>query len=550
MSQRDNERRGPWPAHLRGPERGLNGDHGLVTLGILEAERGKRYSAGGYVSADPFSRRAGPRPEGGRPLSLQRGPGLRDRSLSPPSGLTREPSLYQGLSRDRSPLRGLSRELLAYPDLSRQRAAYPELSRERASYPELSRELVSYPDLYRERTAYPGLPRELPPYGGTTSSPSPSLRDSRDPLAHPGQLYALPPRDYGRSRSPVASRSPAPQGGGRREGHPSQYPSKSLSPLRSAGHAKDRSPDRGPSYAEVGILMRKVPVAEDPTKEPGHPKRPRAAFGSVVRVEGFPSHCGVRNIKEMLVLSLQLYGTVTDVEICEDAAVPYALVYFSEVEASDVALRKAKDEPLFSEVLTISPWVMLVPDKDRPVSLSQTRVMYVENIHHLVTLEDLRKVCKPFGELLDIEFKETAYGYYKTAIVQYWDALNAKIAARELNSTRVGKYIIKTTSGRNTVSKCVWVDGLPKDIEERKLLKPFEECGIVDKHLFDRKRGVALILYGAILPARQCVRSMENGKTSIGGKFVQVDYANDRAQVAFCRAMEKSGQDIGNFLFL
>ncbi|KAJ1079894.1 hypothetical protein NDU88_000123 [Pleurodeles waltl] len=574
MNQWDAQRRAPWPAQPRD----LNGDQGFGAVGLLEAERGRRFGPAGYPADEPFSRRGGPQFEGGGQFSMQRGPGFGDRSF--PSGMAREQPFFPGLSRDRSPLRGLSREQQAYPGLPQQRASYPEESRgliaypplsqertpypalsrqpvsypepsrEPVSYPEPSREPVSYPNFYGEHAAYPTQARNMPPYGGPTMSLSPSARDSQGPLAYPDQPYALPTGDYGRSRSPVTNKVSAPQRGSVSDGPLPQYLSKSPSPVRRADHCSDRAPNRTSSFTEVGFLMRKVSFVKDSSRKSGHPKEPRAAFGSVVRVEGFHSDDRLRDIKEFLAQSMELYGTVTGVEVCDDATTPYALVFFSEVEASDLVLRKAKRDPLFSKALTISPWVMLVPDKDRPVRLAQTRVMYVENLNPLITVEELHKVCERFGEVLDVELKDTAYGDYRNAIVQYWDLQNAKTAAWELNSTRVRKYVIKTTCGRNTVSKCVWVDGLPKDIEERELLKPFEECGTVEKHLFDRKRGAALILYGAILPARQCVRSMENGKTSIGGKFIQVDYANDRAQLAFCRAMEKSGQDIGNFLFL
>uniref|UniRef100_A0A8D1UVU1 Msx2-interacting protein n=1 Tax=Sus scrofa TaxID=9823 RepID=A0A8D1UVU1_PIG len=75
----------------------------------------------------------------------------------------------------------------------------------------------------------------------------------------------------------------------------------------------------------------------------------------------------------------------------------------------------------------------------------------------------------------------------------------------------------------------------------RNIFQRFGEIVVV----FDRLKGMALVLYNEIEYAQAAVKETKGRK--IGGNKIKVDFANRESQLAFYHCMEKSGQDIRDF---
>ncbi|CAJ0936543.1 unnamed protein product [Ranitomeya imitator] len=96
--------------------------------------------------------------------------------------------------------------------------------------------------------------------------------------------------------------------------------------------------------------------------------------------------------------------------------------------------------------------------------------------------------------------------------------------------------------GKSMPTNCVWIDGLSSSVTEQYLTRHFSRYGPVLKVVYDRFKGMALILYNEIEFAQAAVKETKGRK--IGGNVVKVDFANQESQLAFYGSMESSGQDI------
>ncbi|XP_019477951.1 msx2-interacting protein [Meleagris gallopavo] len=80
-------------------------------------------------------------------------------------------------------------------------------------------------------------------------------------------------------------------------------------------------------------------------------------------------------------------------------------------------------------------------------------------------------------------------------------------------------------------------------IKPRSYLVLFVFCFL--QVVFDRLKGMALVLYNEIEYAQAAVKETKGRK--IGGNKIKVDFANRESQLAFYHSMEKTGQDIRDF---
>ncbi|CDQ74520.1 unnamed protein product [Oncorhynchus mykiss] len=109
----------------------------------------------------------------------------------------------------------------------------------------------------------------------------------------------------------------------------------------------------------------------------------------------------------------------------------------------------------------------------------------------------------------------------------------------------LGSNRLKLGFGKSMPTTCVWLDGLASNITEQYLTRHFCRYGHVVKVVFDRLKGMALILYNNTDFAQAAVRETKGWK--IGGNKIKVDFASQESQMAFYRSMQASGQDIRDF---
>ncbi|XP_056651709.1 msx2-interacting protein isoform X6 [Monodelphis domestica] len=109
----------------------------------------------------------------------------------------------------------------------------------------------------------------------------------------------------------------------------------------------------------------------------------------------------------------------------------------------------------------------------------------------------------------------------------------------------LGNNRLKLGFGKSMPTNCVWLDGLSTNITDQYLTRHFCRYGPVVKVVYDRLKGMALVLYNEIEYAQAAVKETKGRK--IGGNKIKVDFANRESQLAFYHSMEKSGQDIRDF---
>ncbi|KAM6980752.1 msx2-interacting protein [Aplochiton taeniatus] len=144
----------------------------------------------------------------------------------------------------------------------------------------------------------------------------------------------------------------------------------------------------------------------------------------------------------------------------------------------------------------------------------------------------------------DIDIKKVN-GVPQYAFVQYSDIASVCKAIKKMDGEYLGSNRLKLGFGKSMPTTCVWLDGLASNITEQYLTRHFCRYGHVVKVVFDRLKGMALILYNNTDFAQAAVRETKGWK--IGGNKIKVDFASQESQMAFYRSMQSSGQDIRDF---
>uniref|UniRef100_H9GKA7 Spen family transcriptional repressor n=1 Tax=Anolis carolinensis TaxID=28377 RepID=H9GKA7_ANOCA len=159
-----------------------------------------------------------------------------------------------------------------------------------------------------------------------------------------------------------------------------------------------------------------------------------------------------------------------------------------------------------------------------------TRTLFIGNLEKTTTYHDLRNIFQRFGGIVDIDIKKVN-GVPQYAFLQYCDIASVCKAIKKMDGEYLGNNRLKLGFGKSMPTNCVWLDGLSTNI-----------TGPV---VFDRLKGMALVLYNEIEYAQAAVKETKGRK--IGGNKIKVDFANRESQLAFYHSMEKTGQDIRDF---
>ncbi|XP_073512213.1 msx2-interacting protein-like isoform X3 [Phyllobates terribilis] len=365
-----------------------------------------------------------------------------------------------------------------------------------------------------------------------------------------------PERTYqhSRSRSPHSSqsRNQSPQRLASQASRPARSPSgsgsrsrSSSSDSRSSSTSSDSSDSRSTSSGESAA----VPAPPSQTISSMDKDEPRKSFG--IKVENLPVRSTDSSLKDGFYHEFKKYGTVTSVQIHGVSEERYGLVFFRQQEDQEKALNASKGKLFFGMQIEVTAWVGPETESEnefRPLDEridefhpKATRTLFITNLEKTTTHLDLRDEFKRFGEIVHIDVK-MVNGVPQYAFLEYCDITNVCKAIKKMDGEYLGNNRLKLGFGKSIPTKCVWIAALSSSVTARYLTRHFSRYGPVLKVVYDRFKGMALILYNEIEFAQAAVKETKGRK--IGGNVVKVDFASEEMQVAFNRSMASSGQVI------
>ncbi|KAM9443656.1 msx2-interacting protein isoform 1-T1 [Clarias gariepinus] len=279
---------------------------------------------------------------------------------------------------------------------------------------------------------------------------------------------------------------------------------------------------------------------------------PRRSFG--IRVQNLPVRSTDTSLKDGLFHEFKKYGKVTSVQIHGASEERYGLVFFRQQEDQEKALSVSKGKLFFGMLIEVTAWNGPETESEnefRPLDgridefhPKATRTLFIGNLEKTTNYQQLLDVFQRFGEIVDIDIKRVN-GVPQYAFVQYSDIASVCKAIKKMDGEYLGANRLKLGFGKSMPTTCVWLDGLSSNITEQYLTRHFCRYGHVVKVVFDRLKGMALILYNNTDFAQAAVRETKGWK--IGGNKIKVDFASQESQVAFYRSMQASGQDMRDF---
>uniref|UniRef100_A0A3Q3XMX2 Msx2-interacting protein n=1 Tax=Mola mola TaxID=94237 RepID=A0A3Q3XMX2_MOLML len=279
---------------------------------------------------------------------------------------------------------------------------------------------------------------------------------------------------------------------------------------------------------------------------------PRRSFG--IKVQNLPVRSTDTSLKDGLFHEFKKHGKVTSVQIHGASEDRYGLVFFRQQEDQEKALTVSKGKLFFGMLIEVTAWNGPETESEnefRPLDgridefhPKATRTLFIGNLEKTTSYQQLLDIFQRFGEIVDIDIKKVN-GVPQYAFVQYSDIASVCKAIKKMDGEYLGSNRLKLGFGKSMPTTCVWLDGLTNSITEQYLTRHFCRYGHVVKVVFDRLKGMALILYNNTDFAQAAVRETKGWK--IGGNKIKVDFASQESQMAFYRSMQASGQDIRDF---
>ncbi|XP_067271207.1 msx2-interacting protein isoform X2 [Pseudorasbora parva] len=375
----------------------------------------------------------------------------------------------------------------------------------------------------------------------------------RSRSSHSSQSRHPSPQRTAAGQTPKAAHSPKRAPVSPNRGPRSRSPSSSsdsVSSTSSTGSGSDSN-----SSSSEGSRARSVQSTA--THAPPAPltldsDEPRRSFG--IRVQNLPTRSTDTSLKDGLFHEFKKYGKVTSVQIHGASEERYGLVFFRQQEDQEKALSVSKGKLFFGMLIEVTAWNGPETESEnefRPLDgridefhPKATRTLFIGNLEKTTNYQQLLDVFQRFGEIVDIDIKRVN-GVPQYAFVQYSDIASVCKAIKKMDGEYLGTNRLKLGFGKSMPTACVWLDGLTSNITEQYLTRHFCRYGPVVKVVFDRLKGMALVLYNNTDFAQAAVRETKGWK--IGGNKIKVDFASQESQMAFYRSMQASGQDIRDF---
>ncbi|XP_057219079.1 msx2-interacting protein isoform X1 [Triplophysa rosa] len=312
----------------------------------------------------------------------------------------------------------------------------------------------------------------------------------------------------------------------------------------SSSSSSDQSPARSVQSAAVPAPAQPLPSLDK--------DEPRKSFG--IKVQNLPVRSTDTSLKDGLFHEFKKHGKVTSVQIHGATEDRYGLVFFRQKEDQEKALSASNGKLFFGMQIDVTGWNGPETESEnefRPLDEridefhpKATRTLFIGNLEKTTTYHDLLNIFQRFGEIVDIDIKKVN-GSPQYAFLQYCDIASVCKAIKKMDGEYLGNNRLKLGFGKSMPTTCVWLDGLASNITEQYLTRHFCRYGHVIKVVFDRLKGMALILYNNVEYAQAAVKETKGWK--IGGNKIKVDFANQESQMAFYRSMQASGQDIRDF---
>ncbi|XP_029287119.1 msx2-interacting protein isoform X2 [Cottoperca gobio] len=377
----------------------------------------------------------------------------------------------------------------------------------------------------RSRSSHSSQSRHPSPQRTTGQTPKTPHSPKRAPLS-PGRG----PRSRSRSRSSSSDSvsSTSSTGSGSDSNSSSSDGSRARSVQSSATHA--------PTQSSMGLDS----------------DEPRRSFG--IKVQNLPVRSTDTSLKDGLFHEFKKHGKVTSVQIHGASEDRYGLVFFRQQEDQEKALTVSKGKLFFGMLIEVTAWNGPETESEnefRPLDgridefhPKATRTLFIGNLEKTTSYQQLLDIFQRFGEIVDIDIKKVN-GVPQYAFVQYSDIASVCKAIKKMDGEYLGSNRLKLGFGKSMPTTCVWLDGLATSVTEQYLTRHFCRYGHVVKVVFDRLKGMALILYNNTDFAQAAVRETKGWK--IGGNKIKVDFASQESQMAFYRTMQTSGQDIRDF---
>ncbi|XP_031724596.1 msx2-interacting protein isoform X2 [Anarrhichthys ocellatus] len=370
---------------------------------------------------------------------------------------------------------------------------------------------------------------------------------------------------HSRSRSPHSthSRNPSPQrlasqatrpprshsGSG---SHSRSSSSDSVSSTSSSTSGSDSSSSSSDDSPARSVQSAAVPAPSALPLSSLDKDEPRKSFG--IKVQNLPVRSTDTSLKDGLFHEFKKHGKVTSVQIHGALEERYGLVFFRQQEDQEKALGASKGKLFFGMQIEVTIWNGPETESEnefRPLDEridefhpKATRTLFIGNLEKSTAYHDLLNIFQRFGEIVDIDIKKVN-GAPQYAFLQYCDIASVCKAIKKMDGEYLGNNRLKLGFGKSMPTTCVWLDGLASNTTEQFLTRHFCRYGHVVKVVFDRMKGMALILYNNIEYAQAAVKDTKGWK--IGGSKIKVDFANQESQMAFYRSMQASGQDIRDF---
>ncbi|KAM8989964.1 msx2-interacting protein isoform 2-T2 [Ara ararauna] len=377
-----------------------------------------------------------------------------------------------------------------------------------------------------------------------------------------------PERNYqhSRSRSPHSSqsRTQSPQRLASQAARPTRSPSGSGSRSRSSSSdsissssstssdSSDSSSSSSDESPARSVQSTAVPAPAAQLLPSLEKDEPRKSFG--IKVQNLPVRSTDTSLKDGLFHEFKKYGKVTSVQIHGASEERYGLVFFRQQEDQEKALNASKGKLFFGMQIEVTAWIGPETESEnefRPLDEridefhpKATRTLFIGNLEKTTTYHDLRNIFQRFGGIVDIDIKKVN-GVPQYAFLQYCDIASVCKAIKKMDGEYLGNNRLKLGFGKSMPTNCVWLDGLSTNVTDQYLTRHFCRYGPVVKVVFDRLKGMALVLYNEIEYAQAAVKETKGRK--IGGNKIKVDFANRESQLAFYHSMEKTGQDIRDF---
>ncbi|XP_067328806.1 msx2-interacting protein [Anolis sagrei] len=409
--------------------------------------------------------------------------------------------------------------------------------------PRAAREAFSLPsvvhrDIYREELAREARGRR-PERSSYPHSRSRSPHSSQSRTQSPQRLASQAARPL---RSPSGS-------GSHSRSSSSDSLSSSTSTSSDSSDSSSSSSDESPARS---VQSTAVPAPAAQLLPPLEKDEPRKSFG--IKVQNLPVRSTDTSLKDGLFHEFKKYGKVTSVQIHGASEERYGLVFFRQQEDQEKALGASKGKLFFGMQIEVTAWIGPETESEnefRPLDEridefhpKATRTLFIGNLEKTTTYHDLRNIFQRFGGIVDIDIKKVN-GVPQYAFLQYCDIASVCKAIKKMDGEYLGNNRLKLGFGKSMPTNCVWLDGLSTNVTDQYLTRHFCRYGPVLKVVFDRLKGMALVLYNEIEYAQAAVKETKGRK--IGGNKIKVDFANRESQLAFYHSMEKTGQDIRDF---